>query len=98
MKDLYTGESELESGTGGGGGNTNKKMRKMDFRKPMENFTSSLETLNNALEDEDFALASKTLHKYVTDKYTNISALVGFESRTNYSCREASDEEEEEVE
>ncbi len=93
MKDIYSREDGVESGSGSDCSNAKKKLRKMDFVKPMDNLARSLETLYNALENADYALSRKPIQQDVMGKYTNIVALASFASRPNYSHREANDEE-----
>ncbi len=73
MKKLYSREPGVGTWSGIGDGKANKKLRKIDFTKPMENLNRFLEMLHGAMEDENYALSVQTLHQDVTGKFNNIA-------------------------
>jgi len=93
VKDVYGGEVGV--GVEGGGGSANKKLTKQAFTDPMRKLTTSLESLHDALKDENCDLASKRLTKDVTGAFNNIVQLVSFNGRPSYGSDDDNDEEEE---
>ncbi len=64
----------------------------------MENLTCFLQTLHNALLDGDTQLATKMLQQDVAAEFNKIAELVSFEQRPNYSSKDITDEDKEELE
>ena len=91
VKDVYGGEVGV--GVEGGGGSANKKLTKQSFTDPMRKLTTSLESLHDALKDENCDLASKRLTKDVTGAFDKIAQLVSFNERPSYGSDDNNDEE-----
>ena len=98
VKGINSAEPEGGIGTDGNAGKEAKKTKKMDFTKQMENITSSLQTLHNALLDRNTQLAIKMLQEDVATKFSKIAELVRFKPRPNYVRNDITDEYKEELE